>query len=153
MTKVYLFAILEIEKARGGVYIEWKQKVKMVYADSTKQEILAKIHQTVQDGTLGSEYTIINREKNRRLRKDYIVNDEKIREILLDLKITDFDKQEMSKNEEHPEDVVYVFRKKHLLMPRYQDDAYYKSFSLYIKVTWTDDGALMLIISLHEIGV
>ena len=59
---------------------------------------------------------------------------------------------ENSNNDAHLKDVVFVFKKEILLMPRWQENASYKSVRLYIKITWPDEcgGEVMFVISFHE---
>lgn len=111
-----------------------------------------KIHKMIRDGTFGEDYTIANRDKNRQLRREYCIDDNKIKGILLGLQYSDLIKVEKSNNEAHPEDVVFVFKKEILLMPRWQENASYKSVKLYIKITWPYeyDGEVMFIISFRE---
>ena len=123
--------------------------------DLLKEEKIAaidKIHKMIRNGTLGEDYTIANRDKNRQLRRDYCIDDNKIKEILLGLKYGNLIKVEKSNNEAHLQDVVFVFKKEILLLPRWRENASYKSVKLYIKITWPDecDGEVMFIISFHE---
>ena len=124
------------------------QRVAMSETETTV--ILEKIHRMVRDGTMGQDYTIANREKNRRLKRDYNVDDTKIREVLLDLQADNFIKAEKSDNLEHPEDIVYIFKKTILLMPKWQEKADYSNVRLYIKITWPVENAMMFVISFHE---
>lgn len=121
----------------------------------SKEEKIAaidKIHKMIRDGTLGEDYTIANRDKNRQLRRDYCIDDNKVKGILLGLQYSDLIKVENSNNEAHLKDVVFVFKKEILLMPRWQENASYKSVRLYIKITWPDEcgGEVMFVISFHE---
>lgn len=124
--------------------------LKIPLSESNPVAMLACIHAMVRDGTYGRDYTIANREKNRRLRRDYNIDDARIKEILLDLRSEDFIKMEKSDNLLHPKDIVYIFKKKALLMPKWQENADYQQITLYIKITWPTDEAAMFIISFHE---
>lgn len=123
---------------------------RVVMSESDKAMILENVHRIVRDGTLDQDYTIAKRDKNRWLKRDYNIDDARIREILLDLQVEDFIKAEKSDNLEHPEDVIYVFKKTTLLMPRWQENADYVNVKLYIKITWPTDNTMMFIISFHE---
>lgn len=122
----------------------------VIISEAEKTKILESIHNMVRNGTLGLDYTISNRDKNRRLRRDYNITDAKIRQILLDLHADNFIKAEKSDNLDHPNDVVYIFKKKTLLMPRWQENADDVNVRLYIKITWPAENTMMFIISFHE---
>ena len=121
-------------------------------SDVEKCATVEKIHNLIRDGTFGDDYTIIPRSKNRQLRKDYNIDDDKIKEILLQLQTGDMIKAERSNHELHPNDIVYVFKKNCLLMPRWREEADFTSVVLYIKITWPveNEGTYMLVISFHE---
>lgn len=123
---------------------------RVVVSETEKLIILENIHRMVRDGTLGQDYTIANREKNRRLKRDFNIDDAKIREILLELQTDNFIKAEKSDNPEHSDDTVYVFKKTILLMPRWQENADYSNVRLYIKITWPVENTMMFVISFHE---
>lgn len=123
---------------------------KSTLSESEVPQVLARIHDTVYNKILGIDYTIADRKKNQRLRNDYRMDDAKIKQILLDLQSTDFVKSEGSTNPLHPDDMIYVFKKSVILMPRWQENADYKQVILYIKITWPVDDELMFIISFHE---
>lgn len=63
---------------------EWKQKL-LDFSQIQKKSILKEIHQIVENGVYGRDYTIAPREKNKKIRADYWINDSKIKEILLSL--------------------------------------------------------------------
>lgn len=54
-----------------------------------QSELIERIRDTVRTGILGEDYTIIPRDKNRWLRRDYNITDIRIRQILLDLQMED----------------------------------------------------------------
>ena len=129
----------------------WKKtNLRIVLPKRECVRVVEMIHRIVENGKLGEDYTIVNREKNRRLRREYNVNDAKIRKILLGLQVEDFIKAERSNHPEHEDDVVYIFKKKILLMPRWQENADYASVMLYIKIVLPVENTMMLIISFHE---
>lgn len=123
-----------------------------VLSEEDKLVAIGKIHKMIRDGTLGVDYTIANRDKNRQLRKDYIIDDSKIREVLLGLQVNNLIKVEKSNNGAHPDDIVYIFKKLIRLMPRWQEDTDYQNVKVYIKITWPTEceGTMMFIISFHE---
>lgn len=129
-----------------------KESLAVSLSNEEKNVAIDKLHRMIRDGTLGEDYTIANRDKNRQLRRDYYINDDKIKEVLLGVQLTNLIKVEKSNNGEHPDDIVFVFKKTILLMPRWQENADYQNVNLYIKITWPvkSDGAVMFIISFHE---
>lgn len=123
---------------------------KVWMSEHDMKKVLVRIQGMVRDGTFGRDYTIAHREKNCRLRRDYNIDDAKIKRILLDIRSEDFIKAERSDNPMYPEDIVYVFKKRVLLMPKWQENADYQQVMLYIKITWSVDEMMMFIISFHE---
>lgn len=128
---------------------EWKQQL-LDFSLVQKASILKQIHQIVEDGVYGIDYTIAPREKNRKLRADYWLNDSTIKEILLSLRVEDCIEIDNSENERHIGDIVCIFQKKYLLMPRLKEDADYEAVPLYIKIVKPEAGVLLFIISFHE---
>lgn len=113
--------------------------------------IAQRLHEIVQTGTLGLDYTFdVEREKNKALRRNYVVNDALVKDILLRLTDSHYIKSEQSNNSEHPEDTVHIFKIIVALMPRYEEEATYKDVCIYIKVTWPDGEEPMFVISFHE---
>ena len=129
--------------------LDWKQKL-LDFSLVQKASVLKQIHQIVEDGVYGKDYTIAPREKNKKLRVDYWLSDEKIKEILLSLRIEEFIEIDDSDNENHIGDIVCIFQKKYLLMPRWKENSDYEMVSLYIKITKPKNGELLFIISFHE---
>lgn len=89
------------------------------------ENIIRRIKETIQKGKFGIDFTISKREKNEYLKQKYNINDDKIIEIMMDLETKDFIKKEKSNNLMHPEDIIYVFKKSVLLMPKWIEDAEY----------------------------
>lgn len=113
--------------------------------------IAQKLHEIVRDGELGLDYTFAReRDKNRRFRLEYNVDDAKMKEILLKLTGEHFVKSEPSTNREHPNDMVHVFKISENLLPRFEENADYVCVSIYVKITWPDSREPMFIISFHE---
>ena len=115
-----------------------------------QSELIERIQDTVRTGILGEDYTIIPRDKNRWLRRDYNITDLRIRQILLDLQMEDFVKAAKSDQPKFAQDIIYVFKKDVSLLPRWQEEADYIVVRLYIKITWPREDLKMLIISFHE---
>ena len=113
--------------------------------------IAQRLHEVVLDGELGIDYTFAgDREKNIALRRTYRVSDAKMKEILLEISGTHYIKSEPSTNEEHPDDVVHVFKIQEDLMPRFEEASSYVNVCIYVKVTWPEGEEPMFIISFHE---
>lgn len=116
----------------------------------TPGEILQQLKQTVIHGKIGLDYTIKPRESYRQLKKEYSINDEKIKSILMDLDESDYIKSESSRNQRHADDVVHIFKKRAELMPKFEQEADYEIVLIYIKFTWTEPEKNMVIISFHK---
>lgn len=113
--------------------------------------IAQRLHEVVVEGNLGIDYTFAgDRDKNIVFRRKYIVNDDKMKDILLKITEKHYRKSELSTNEEYPNDVVHVFKIQEDLMPRFEENCSYESVCIYIKVTWPDGESPMFIISFHE---
>lgn len=113
--------------------------------------IAQRLHEVVLKGELGVDYTFAgDRDKNIALRRKYKVNDAKMKEILLEITETHLVKSEPSTSEEHPNDIVHIFKIQKDLMPKYKEAADYESVCIYVKITWPDGENPMFIISFHE---
>lgn len=113
--------------------------------------IAQRFHEVVLDGELGIDYTFAgNRDKNIALRRNYRVNDAKMKEILLEITGSHYIKSEQSTNKEHPDEVVHVFKIQKDLMPRFDEASSYVNICIYVKITWPRDEEPMFIISFHE---
>lgn len=113
-------------------------------------QIIQKLKNTIEKGIYGIDYTVIPRWKNRCLRRDYVVNDNDIVDILSRLTSADFEKTEPSKNSNHLNDTVAIFKKTEMLLPKWMEDAEKVFVTIYIKITWPEEEKGMLIISFHE---
>ena len=116
--------------------------------ESKPEKILERLRQTVKNGKFGRDYTVIPREKNNQLREQYLLDDAKVKAILLCLDVGDHVCTEKSNNEMFPDDVIHIFRKRVGLIPRYSVRTEQVSVELYIKFTWIKSG--LIIISFHE---
>lgn len=103
--------------------------------NNNPENIIRRIKETIQNGTFGIDFTISKREKNEYLKQEYNINDDKIIQIMMDLEPKNFIKKEKSNNLKHPEDMIYVFKKSVLLMPKWVEDAEYCPVMIYIKIT------------------
>jgi hypothetical protein len=113
--------------------------------------IVKRLHETIENGKLGLDYTFdCDREKNESFERAYNLGTPKKTEILLKLEREHYVKSEESKNEEHVNDTVHIFKIKERLMPKYDELADYKLVCIYIKVTWPEGKEPMFIMSFHE---
>jgi hypothetical protein len=113
--------------------------------------IAQRLHEVVLEGELGIDYTFDgDRDKNIAFRRTYKVNDTKMKKILLDITAEHYIKSEPSINEDHPNDVIYVFKIQEDLMPRFEETSSYVSVRIYVKITWPGGEEPMYIISFHE---
>lgn len=111
--------------------------------------ILQRINEIVKNGQIGIDYTISDRDKNKALKRRYVVDDSIEQDILLDLQKEDYVGSKPSDNEFYPEDTVYKFIKTVQLQRRYQEEAPLEAVKLYIKIV-LGDTAPMFVISFHE---
>ena len=88
LTKVYHYYIIQISNKKGGVGME-----------EVISFVLHRIHDIVENGTYGEHYTIMDREKNKALRRKYYVTDSKVRDILRHLEKKDFIESRKSNHE------------------------------------------------------
>ena len=114
------------------------------------EDIIRRMKETNQKGKFGVDYTLCKRKKNEYQKHEYNINDDKINEKMMDLEPKDFIKKEKSNNLMHPEDIIYVFKKSVILMPKWIEDAEYRNVMIYIKITWPDEQNFMFIISFHQ---
>ena len=115
------------------------------------ENIIARLRQTVNTGRFGIDYTICRRDKNNLLREKYIIDDSKIKNILINLSVDDYISSEPSDNEEFPDDIVHKFISNVRLLNRYSTDIEPVNVRLYIKFTWSiSQNKRMIIISFHE---
>lgn len=115
------------------------------------ENIIARLRQTVNTGRFGIDYTICCRDKNKLLRENYIIDDNKIKTILLNLTVDDYISSEPSDNENFPDDIVHKFISNVKLIQKYSTDIEPVDVKLYIKFTWSVSmNKKMIIISFHE---
>ncbi len=119
--------------------------------DYTPEDILSHLRQTVTKGKYGVDYTIKRRDKNDELREKYLIDDCKIKDILLSLTADNYICSEDSDQEDFPDDIVHKFIKNVHLIRRYSDSIIPENVKLYIKFTWPKQtNKILLIISFHE---
>lgn len=94
-----------------------------------------------------NRFKISQREKNRKLVLDYILDREKIKEIILSLTVKDFSSSVNNIKEEYSSEILYIFGKDVMLLPRFGSRE--KKVSIYIKFNKIDDGYI-IVVSFHE---
>ena len=73
--------------------------------------IVQRLHEIVTNGELGYDYTLdLRRDKNRRFRMQYCINDAMMKDILMELTEQHYVKSEQSANPEHLDDIIHVLR-------------------------------------------
>ena len=113
--------------------------------------IVQRLHEIVTNGELGYDYTLdLRREKNRRFRMQYCINDAMMKNILMELTEQHYVKSEQSVNPEHLDDIVHVFKIAKDLVPRIDEEVDLEHVCIYIKVRWSSGEEPMFIISFHE---
>ena len=120
--------------------------------ENMPEKIVEKLRQTINKGRYGRDYTIVPRDKNNKLREEYIIDDYKIKSILLSLNVDDYIKTEDSNNVDFPDDIVHIFKKDVSLIKRYSEKIEPQIVGLYIKFTWTNQVEFgnLIFISFHK---
>lgn len=107
------------------------------------EQYLSDVKEAIKKG----KYRVSSRDKNDRLFRDYIINEQKQKEILLSLTADDFSEVV---NNEHPGreyELLYIFGKDVKLTPRFGGSE--RRVSLYIKFNKLEN-LYVIVISFHE---
>ena len=88
-----------------------------------------------------------NRQDNRNLFMDYIINEEKRKQILLSLSATDFSEIRNNTHKGYEHELLYIFGKDVKLLPRF--DYGEEQVSLYIKFNKLES-QYVIVISFHK---
>lgn len=113
----------------------------------TREEVeiyLSEVFESIHAG----RYQIAIRPKNQELYIDYVFGDNDAKSVLLSLTPEDFSDAVQNEHQNHPEEVLFIFGKDVMLIPRY-DGADEKNVSLYIKINKLENKYLF-VISLHK---
>lgn len=100
------------------------------YLNVTRDEVvdyLNEVKKSVEEG----RYQISSRTKNQCLYIDYVFSEQRCKEILLDLEADDFSEAVQNDHPQHTEEILYIFGKDVLLLPKQGGDE--ETVSLYIK--------------------
>lgn len=117
-------------------------------------EALSRLKQLIKGGKHGINYTFVPTDKNRLLLETYYVDDKKRIEILLSLEESDYQKDEYSNDPAFPDDYMYVFLKKDvLLMPRFFEGPNFDKVDIYVKFFFGNNkNSFVVILSMHKAG-
>ena len=107
------------------------------------EDYLAGVRNAVNSG----RYRISPRSKNRELHEDYVMSENKQREILLSLTTDDFSEAVQNEHPQHPEEILYIFGKQVSLYSRFYEGE--ETVSLYIKFNKLNN-AFLIVISFHK---
>ncbi|MCR5511018.1 MAG: hypothetical protein K6F54_08735 [Lachnospiraceae bacterium] len=113
-------------------------------------EIISRLCRCIESGVYGLDYTILPREENEEFFEKYLINEQDRIDIIKKLSVDNYDGWDYSDNPKHPKDIVHFFHYRTMLIPRGEEDAEQQSVRLYIKITWTKPGAVLVVISFHD---
>ena len=113
----------------------------------SKEEISNYLRE-VKEAINSGKYSFSNREKNKKLFLDYIINEKERIQIIRDLDIDDFCGIRNNNYKDYLEEKLYVFSKKVKLIKRFEPGE--ENVELYIKFNKLDNG-FCFVISFHEL--
>ena len=114
------------------------------------KDIIERLHRCIDSGVYGLDYTILSRDKNDEFYSKYIITEQNRIKILRDLSLENHDGWEISDNQQYPNDVIHFFHYTATLFPRGIEEAPAQKVKLYIKLTWTKSGTVLIVISFHD---
>ena len=115
----------------------------MTLTVSDVEEYLADVYSAVQSG----RYQLSARQKNQDMFIDYVFTEEDARQVLLSLTAYDFSNAVGNVHTQYPDEVLYIFGKDIMLLPRYGEKE--EKVSLYIKINKLVN-QYVIVISLHK---
>lgn len=110
---------------------------------SDVEQYLSEVFSAVNAGN----YQISSRGKNQDIYMDYVFTEEDAKNVMLSLTADDFSDAVQNDHPNHPEEILYIFGKDIILMPRYGDSE--ETVSLYIKFNKLVN-QYVIIISFHK---
>ena len=113
-------------------------------------DIIDRLHRCIDSGIYGLDYTISARDKNEAFYEQYCITEEERKKILRNLTVENHDGWELSNDSDFPKDVIHFFHYSTKLFPRGIEEAVLQDVKLYIKLTWTKEGNILIIISFHD---
>ena len=113
-------------------------------------DVVIRLRYCIDHGTRGIDYTILPRPENETFFQKYVISDDERIAIRRRLTSEDYEGWDYSKNADHPDDIVHVFKTQAMLFPRGKEDAEQEVVILYIKLTWGKPEGVMIVISFHD---
>lgn len=113
----------------------------------SKEEISVFLKE-VKEAIKYKNYVFSNREKNKKLFLDYIINEKDRIQTILNLKEKDFCEIRNNKHKDYQNEKLYIFSKEIRLIKRFGSGE--ENIQLYIKINKLEDG-FCFIISFHEL--
>ncbi len=101
----------------------------------------------VKKSVIEGRFQISPRTKNKSLYIDYVFSEERCKQIILDLDVNDFSDAVHNDHPQHPEEILYIFGKEVLLLPKQGGGE--EKVSLYIKFNKLTD-LYVIVISFHK---
>lgn len=118
----------------------------MGITQSEVEEYLNSVKEAVKNDNYRIEMNK-NRNDNRNLFIDYVLNEVMIKEILLSLTVRDFSERRKNNHKGFEDETLYIFGKETKALERFGVD--YKAVKLYIKLNLIADD-FVFVISFHE---
>lgn len=110
------------------------------------EEYLNRVKEAVKNDNYRIEMNK-NRSDNRNLFVDYVLNEVRIKEILLSLTVHDFPESRKNNHKGFENEILYIFGKEIKALERFGVD--YKAVKLYIKLNLIADD-FVFVVSFHE---
>lgn len=97
----------------------------------------------------GKLVVLFDRDKNKTFQYLYKITTKEVEEVLRSLKVSDFEKKELSKNDSHKKRELYFFSPTRIYVAANGRE---DTMKLYIKIDLYSDKNLIVVISFHEYG-
>lgn len=144
---MYQTGIMRIYLIMEDVYLNREDKL------SFEKEEIAEYLKDVKKSMENNNYSLaINREKNKSFINSFSLNDNKIKDIILSLEVSDFSHKLLndSTNPRYMNEILYVFGKQRSLLNPFSDkEDPYEIIEIYIKLNKVESEDNMFIISFH----
>ncbi len=113
-------------------------------------DIIERLKRCIDSGVYGLDYTILARDKNEDFFDRYCITEADRINVLKSLAVENHNGWDYSDNNRYPDDIVHFFRYPVKLIPRGIEDAEEQTVVLYIKMTWTKQSRMLIVISFHD---